>query len=132
MAKKPEPKSPVGLLLLLLIAFLAVFFLFSGIARYVEVGPQESMGSLLLGILGILFLILMVSRIMGQMSLPPPRVTLTLLQCGQCAFKSLRNFQLGDFIPKPVGNCPSCGGPMTVEAIYPEEEKRPKRRESKF
>ncbi|WP_309493500.1 hypothetical protein [Candidatus Hecatella orcuttiae] len=132
MSGKPAPKSPVGLLLLLLIAFLAVFFLFSGIAQYMEVGPRESTGSLLLGLLGILFLVLMVSRILGQMSLPPPKVTLTLLQCSQCAFKSLRNFQLGDFIPKPMGSCPSCGGTMMVEAIYPEEEKRPKRREPKF
>ena len=121
MSEKKEPKATFAVVLLIIIASLAIFFLLSGISEYSGDFLGGPMTSLALGALGIIFVLLMFLRFMGKMSIPPPRITLTMLKCTKCAFKSIRDFQLGDYIPKPMGTCPSCGGPFVVEAIYMEE-----------
>jgi rRNA maturation endonuclease Nob1 len=82
---------------------------------------------MLLGFLGFLLIFLALLRLLAKMPTPTKKTTLTVIQCTKCAFKSIRNFQVGDYIPKIVGTCPSCGGPFQIEAIYV-EEKPPKKK----
>jgi hypothetical protein len=48
---------------------------------------------------------------------------LSVVLCGSCGFKVVRTFSPGDFIPKEVGKCQQCQGPMRVDSIYAEEPK---------
>jgi len=130
MSERKTPRVSFSILLLAIIAAMAIFFLTSGISgQSGEAVEGNSMTFMILGVLGIIFVMLMVSRFMGKMPLPTPRVTLTMLQCTKCAFKSIRDFRPGDHIPKPIGACPSCGAPFIVEQIYREEPPQRKRRE---
>jgi len=45
----------------------------------------------------------------------------TMAECGKCDFKSLRKFERGDYVFKPVEKCPKCSDPMTITSIYFEE-----------
>ncbi|MCX8176541.1 MAG: hypothetical protein N3E48_04860 [Candidatus Bathyarchaeota archaeon] len=77
-----------------------------------------------------LFLILftLLIRSLTKAQPKPPQKVLTLIQCTKCAFKSVRDFQVGDYIPKVAGSCPNCGSIFQIEAIYVEE---PVKKESK-
>ena len=70
----------------------------------------------------------MLIRTLTRTQPKPSQKVLTLIQCTKCAFKSVRNFQIGDYISKVIGSCPNCGGPFQIEAIYVEE---PAKKESK-
>jgi len=123
-------QPPHAMILLVIIGVLSAFFIIRGFDAYIGGQFANSMGYFLLGLFGVSFILLMVNRFAGKFGVIPPRVTLTLLQCTSCAFKSIRNFQLGDYIPKPMGACPSCGGPFIIEAIYSQERVPSKKKES--
>lgn len=109
------------LLLLLLILLIFVFLAGSQTPRP-EFSLKNSSFTMLLGFLGFLLIFLALLRLLTRIPTPTKRVTLTVIQCTKCAFKNIRNFQVGDYIPKIVGKCPSCGGPFQIEAIYVEEK----------
>ncbi|MFQ5761798.1 MAG: hypothetical protein ACE5PO_02070 [Candidatus Bathyarchaeia archaeon] len=135
-AKKPsataKPRSPFGMMLLIVIGLLAAFFLVNGFDLYSQGNLTAGIPYLILGILGLLFSALMLNRLSGRMAPPAPKVTVTLIECLQCAVKNLRNFQVGDHIPKPVGVCSSCGGQQIIQAIYVEDQTPRKSREESY
>jgi hypothetical protein len=50
----------------------------------------------------------------------PPKV-LSIVKCGQCSFKQIKNFALGDFVFKALGKCTQCNvGDLTINGIYTE------------
>jgi hypothetical protein len=50
----------------------------------------------------------------------PPKV-LSVVKCGQCSFKQIKNFALGDFVLKTLGKCTQCTtGDLTINGIYTE------------
>lgn len=50
----------------------------------------------------------------------PPKV-LSIVKCGQCSFKQIKNFALGDFVFKALGKCTQCTtGDLTINGIYTE------------
>jgi hypothetical protein len=121
-AGSEEKQPPYSMIFLLIIGLFAAFFLVRGFDAYINGDIGSSISYLLFGFFGVFFVAFMASRFSRRLSAIPSRVTFTLLQCSSCAFKSIRNFQVGDYIPKPMGVCPSCGGPFIVEAIYSEEK----------
>ena len=46
---------------------------------------------------------------------------LSVVLCGNCGFKVVRGFAVGDFVYKEVGKCQQCSGTMRVDSIYSEE-----------
>ncbi|BCS91826.1 hypothetical protein L3N51_00294 [Metallosphaera sp. J1] len=44
----------------------------------------------------------------------------TLIKCMQCDYTQERDFQVGDFVLKLVGNCPKDNGPLYIAGIYAE------------
>ena len=48
---------------------------------------------------------------------------LSVVLCASCGFKVVRTFSPGDYVPKEVGQCQQCKGPMRVDMIYAEEQK---------
>jgi len=119
-------------MLLVVIGLLSAFFLVNGYDLYIQGNLAAGLPYLVLGVLGLVFSALMLNRLAGRMAPPAPKITVTLVECVQCAVKNLRNFQVGDYIPKPVGACPNCGGQQIIQAIYVEEKPPQKRREDAY
>jgi len=53
--------------------------------------------------------------------------TITVLQCERCDYKEEREFQVGDYVLKRVGECAKCKGPLYISMIYGVPEKTPPR-----
>jgi len=53
--------------------------------------------------------------------------TITVLQCEKCDYKEEREFQVGDYVLKRVGECAKCKGPLYISMIYGVPEKVPPR-----
>ncbi len=123
--KEEKPSTNFMWIILLLFAFLMLVFLFGETGWASQ--SYESSTMMFLGLIGVLLLFTVFFRLLTRTSTTPQKITLTVLKCTKCAFQSIRNFQVGDYIPKVVGKCPSCGGPFQVEAIYV-EEKAPKKK----
>ncbi|OYT55809.1 MAG: hypothetical protein B6U77_00965 [Candidatus Hecatellales archaeon ex4484_218] len=121
MEEKKEAMSLMNLLLLILLIIFVFMLLGRSLFSNSQMQPENST-MMFLGFLGILLIVFALLRLLTRVPTPTQKITLTVLQCTKCAFKSIRNFQVGDYIPKIVGNCPSCGGPFRIEAIYVEEK----------
>jgi hypothetical protein len=48
----------------------------------------------------------------------------TTIECRKCSFKSVRDFQRGDYIFKEVDPCQKCNEKMLITAIYREVKER--------
>ena len=125
MSERKQSLNPIILILLLIL--LIFIFLSNNPKIQSELPLRNSNLTMLLGFLGFLLIFLTLLRLLSRIPSQPKKTTLTVIQCTKCAFKSIRNFQVGDYIPKVVGTCPSCGGPFQIEAIYV-EEKSPKKK----
>jgi hypothetical protein len=65
-------------------------------------------------------------RIMGlRIEIPPITTT---VECKKCGFKSVREFQRGDYVFKEVGPCQKCNEKMLITAIYREVKEKGKER----
>lgn len=51
---------------------------------------------------------------------------LSTVLCANCGFKVVRTFNVGDYVPKEVGQCQQCKGSMRVDLIYAEDPKTKK------
>lgn len=80
-----------------------------------------------IGILGIalsLYTIMQVRRRLARLKIEAPPV-ITTIECKKCGFKSVREFQRGDYVFKEVEPCRKCNENMIITAIYREfKEKR--------
>ncbi len=119
-ATKTRPRSTVNIVMFIVVVALAIVLLFNTIFSPAVSSTENILSYSMLGAIGVLFILVILFRAMGRMSVPQPSKTLSMLQCTKCAFKKIRDFQLGDYIPKSEGECPNCKGPFIIEEIYPE------------
>jgi len=96
---------------------LAVFLNFT-YGQEVIAGYLTLAGSVGLG-LSIYILYQMRKRRMLRLKLRNPKIT-TTIECKKCNFKSMRDFQRGDFIFKETEQCQKCNENMLITAIYTE------------
>jgi len=60
----------------------------------------------------------------GTPYLTPSKV-LSVVRCAQCSFKQIKNFAIGEFVFKAIGNCTQCGNPtLFINEIYAEDVKK--------
>jgi len=84
---------------------------------------------LLIGFLGAAlstYVLFQTRKRIKRLSIKIPSVT-TTIECRKCGFKSIRNFQRGDYIFKEVDPCEKCNENMLITAIYREVEEKKKR-----
>jgi hypothetical protein len=60
-----------------------------------------------------------------SMKIVPPQV-MTTIECRKCGFKSVREFQRGDFVFKELEKCQKCDDKMMITAIYKEIKEKEK------
>ncbi|MEJ5327345.1 MAG: hypothetical protein WHU54_03740 [Candidatus Bathyarchaeia archaeon] len=61
----------------------------------------------------------------ADMKIEAPKV-MTTVECRKCGFKSVREFQRGDFVFKELDPCQKCNEKMLVTAIYKEVREKEK------
>lgn len=130
MAKSINPVkkvSPIFLTLIVIgfvISLSALYFAFDAIINQSE--SFDGYSFLAIGFGGLALTAYMFLQIRGKpmhASLTLPRVV-TTLECPKCDFKSIRDFQRGDYIFKKEGTCQKCEEAMTITAIYREAIKK--------
>ena len=61
----------------------------------------------------------------ASMKIEAPKV-MTTVECKKCGFKSVREFQRGDFVFKDLYACQKCDDKMIITAIYKEVKEKEK------
>ncbi len=61
----------------------------------------------------------------ASMKIEAPKV-MTTIECKKCNFKSVREFQRGDFVFKDLDPCQKCNEKMLITAIYKEVKEKEK------
>jgi hypothetical protein len=61
----------------------------------------------------------------ATMKIEAPKV-MTTIECKKCNFKSVREFQRGDFVFKDLEPCQKCNEKMIITAIYKEVKEKEK------
>lgn len=77
---------------------------------------------LLLGFVGVassIYVLLQTRKRIMRLRIETPPIT-TTIECRKCGFKSVREFQRGDYIFKEVEPCQKCNEKMLITAIYRE------------
>lgn len=83
---------------------------------------------LLIGFLGAglsAYVLLQTRQRMLRLKIEVPPIT-TTIECKKCGFKSIREFQRGDYIFKEVEPCQKCNDKMLITAIYREIKEKGK------
>ena len=118
--------SPFFLVVILIFFVLSLFALFIAVESLIEQADSwNSYSFLIIGFFGLILSVYMLLQTRGksmQATLELPRV-ITTLECPKCDFKSVRDFQRGDYMFKESGSCQKCNEPMKITAIYREAKK---------
>jgi len=69
------------------------------------------------------YMLLQTRRRLLRLRIELPPIT-TTVECKKCGFKSVREFQRGDYIFKEVEPCQKCNDKMLITAIYREVKER--------
>jgi hypothetical protein len=130
MAERNEPVRRVSSFYL---AIILVTFILSLIALYIAFGNivnqtdlWSSYSFLAVGLFGLAlsgYLLMQTRAKPVQKILELPRV-LTMLECPNCDFKNVRDFQKGDYVFKDNGPCQKCDNTMKITGIYREAKKK--------
>ncbi|MGC9345489.1 MAG: hypothetical protein ACP5ER_01675 [Candidatus Bathyarchaeales archaeon] len=81
---------------------------------------------LLIGFLGVAmstYVLFQTRKRMLRLRIETPSIT-TTIECRKCGFKSVREFERGDYIFKEVEPCQKCNENMLITAIYREVKER--------
>jgi hypothetical protein len=71
------------------------------------------------------YVLLQSRKRMASMKIEAPKV-MTTIECKKCGFKSVREFQRGDFVFKDLDPCQKCTDKMIITAIYKEVKEKEK------
>ena len=69
------------------------------------------------------YMLFQTRRKMRKFTIKMQRVATTIL-CQKCGFKTIRDFQRGDYIFKEAEECPKCNEKMLVASIYREAKEK--------
>lgn len=86
---------------------------------------------LFIGALGLAlstYVLFQTRRRIASLRIEVPPIT-TTIECKKCGFKSVREFQRGDYIFKEVDPCQKCTDKMRITAIYREVRDKDKDKE---
>jgi hypothetical protein len=124
--------SSFVLLVIFITLALSLAALILAINAWYTPGQEPVAGYLLLiGFLGAAlstYVLLQTRKRIQRLSLKTPSIT-TTIECRKCGFKSIREFQRGDYIFKEVDPCKKCNENMLITEICREvKEKRERTR----
>jgi len=116
------------MMIVLIVLALSVVALILSVNAFI-VGNEVVAGYLLLiGFIAMalsVYVLLQSRKRIASMRIEAPKV-MTTVECKKCGFKSVREFQRGDFVFKELEACQKCEDKMLVTAIYKEVKEKEK------
>ena len=116
------------MMIVLIVLALSVVALMLSVNAFI-VGNEMVAGYLLLiGFIAMalsVYVLLQSRKRIASMRIEAPKV-MTTVECKKCGFKSVREFQRGDFIFKELEACQKCEDKMLITAIYKEVKEKEK------
>ena len=131
-SKNTGTKIPTLFLLIIFIALAMSLAALVAAVSFVEQNQLLAGYLLLLGFLGVAlstYVLFQTRRRLLRLRIEAPPIT-TTIECKKCGFKSVREFQRGDYVFKEVEPCQKCNEKMLITAIY--REVKEKRKGGKF
>jgi len=122
---QPKPRSGSSLAITILAILMAVVGLYAiGLVFGGTItDPNVMILYVTVAVLAFTFVLLTMTRMRRGIRIgayTPPKV-LSIVKCGQCSFKQIKNFALGDFVFKTLGKCTQCTtGDLSISGIYTE------------
>lgn len=117
----------------LLVVFITLALSFVALIFAVNILEQNTETAwilLLLGFFGVAistYVLFQTRRRLSKLKIVVPPVT-TTIECKKCGFKSMREFQRGDYIFKEGDKCQKCDDKMLITAIYREVKEKEKQK----
>jgi hypothetical protein len=116
------------MMIVLLVLALSVVALMLSVNAFI-VGNEVVAGYLLIiGFIAMalsVYVLLQSRKRIASMKIEVPKV-MTTVECRKCGFKSVREFQRGDFVFKDLDACQKCNEKMIITAIYKEVKEKEK------
>ena len=116
------------MMIVLIVLALSVVALMLSVNAFI-VGNEVVAGYLLLiGFIAMalsVYVLLQSRKRIASMRIEAPKV-MTTVECKKCGFKSVREFQRGDFVFKDLDACQKCEDKMLITAIYKEVKEKEK------
>ena len=129
-SKNTGTKIPTLFLLIIFIALAMSLAALVAAVSFVEQNQLIAGYLLLLGFLGVAlstYVLFQTRRRLLRLRIEVPPIT-TTIECKKCGFKSVREFQRGDYVFKEVEPCQKCNEKMLITAIYREVKEKGKER----
>jgi len=121
---QPQPRSGSALVITILAAVMAVVGLYTiGLALNGNLDPTAQILYITISVLAFTFVLLSLTRVRRGVRIGAytPLKVLSIVKCGQCSFKQIKNFAAGDFVFKTLGKCTQCTtGDLSINGIYTE------------
>jgi len=115
-------------MIVLIVLALSAAALIWSVSAFIE-GNEIVAGYLLvIGFITIsmsLYVLFQSRKRVASMKIEAPKV-MTTVECRKCGFKSVREFQRGDFVYKDLDPCQKCDDKMIITAIYKEVKEKEK------
>ncbi len=95
----------------------------AGLALNGNLDPTLQILFLTISVVAFTFVVLSLTRMRRGVRIGPytPLKVMSIVKCGQCSFKQIKNFVAGDFVFKGLGKCTQCTtGDLSINGIYTE------------
>jgi hypothetical protein len=120
--------SSFVLLIIFITLALSMIALVLAISSF-SIGNEVVAGYLLLiGFIGVAlsgYVLFQTRKRIMHLKIETPSIT-TTIECKKCGFKSVREFQRGDYVFKELEPCQKCNDKMIITAIYKEIKEKGK------
>lgn len=131
-SSEPSPAAKVSsfvLLAILIMVVVAIMALTLSVQAY-SLGNYEIATILLvigfIGVAACTYVLFQTRQRMIRLRIELPPIT-TTIECRKCGFKTVREFQRGDYVFKEVDVCQKCNEKMLITAIYREVREKGKK-----
>jgi len=115
------------MLIVLMVLALSIVALILAVSTFAENQPLAT-SLLIIGFIAMAiaaYTLFQSRRRAVSMKIVAPQV-MTTIECRKCGFKSVREFQRGDFVFKDLEKCQKCDDKMMITAIYKEIKEKEK------
>jgi hypothetical protein len=124
----PTKMSTYLLMIVLIVLALSIVSLIFSVSAFVEgnelvAGYLLVIGFIAMGLAG--YVLFQSRKRVASMKIEAPKV-MTTVECRKCGFKSIREFQRGDFVFKDLNPCQKCDDTMIITGIYKEVKEKEK------
>ena len=120
--------SSFVLLAVFIMLVVAIMALVLAVQAYSIGNIEVAVYLLIIGFLGVAastYVLFQTRQRIIRLKIETPPIT-TTIECRKCGFKSVREFQRGDYIFKEVEPCQKCNEKMLITAIYREVREKGK------